>query len=53
MKNKRWLKRKGCKNVALVDYVRFYEDGSTYTETLIEPYHVGREFVYISKRINL
>lgn len=53
MINKRWLKRKGCKNVALFDIEKYDEDGEKYIETIIRPYYKNREFIYLSPRIPL
>ena len=57
MPDKKWLKRKGCKNCALVwKILPHHEECDTdcegHGEWLVEPYYPGREFVYISKIIN-
>lgn len=49
---KRWLKRKGCKNVAIVSYGGKYEDGETFIQEYVQPYHEGREFRYVSPEIS-
>jgi hypothetical protein len=50
---KRWLKRKGCKNVAIVSYEGRYEDGETFIREYVQPYYKGREFRYISPEIDM
>ena len=57
MPDKKWLKRKGCKNCALVwNTLPHYEDCDTdckgHGEWLVQPYYPDREFEFISKRID-
>lgn len=56
-KTKKWLKRKGCKNCALVWHeLPCYEDCDDDCEGHgiweIEPYYKGKEFRYVSKVYN-
>lgn len=48
--NKRWLKRKGCRNVALIDIVKYAKNGEKHVETVITKYHEDRPFSYTSKK---
>jgi len=56
MKQKRWLRRKGCKNCALVSIKRHCSDWCEVNceghpdEVVIQPYYKDREFIFISKR---
>jgi len=57
MPDKKWLKRKGCKNCALVwRTFPHYEDCDTdckgHGEWLVQPYYPGREFVFIGEWID-
>jgi len=58
MPDKKWLKRKGCKNCALVwNTSPHYEDCDTdckgHGEWLVQPYYPDRGFVFISEWIDL
>ena len=54
MKQKRWLRRKGCKNCALVSIKRHCSDWCEVNceghpdEVVVQPYYKDREFIFIS-----
>lgn len=51
---KRWVKRKGCKNCAkqwVIDYID--DEGVEYGTWLIVPMVVGKPFTYVTKEFNL
>lgn len=50
---KRWVKRKGCKNCAKQWVVRYIDDeGIEHGEWVIVPMVVGKDFSYVSKKVN-
>jgi len=56
MPDKKWLKRKGCKNCALVwRTLPHYQDCDTdcegHGEWLVQPYYPNREFIFISDKV--